>query len=95
MPFEVIHFRESDKILKEKRLVKDVKETLEYIDDVLYALISDPDGLIHRVQPENYLGRNHGRVLSVYDDRIELQELVRNGADGWMPRDAKVALDES
>jgi len=35
MPFEVIHFRESEKILKEKRLVKDVKETLEYIDDAL------------------------------------------------------------
>ena len=37
MPFEVIHFRESGKILKEKRLVKDVKETLEYIDDALYG----------------------------------------------------------
>ena len=39
MPFEVIHFRESEKILKEKRLVKDVKETLEYIDDSLYGSI--------------------------------------------------------
>ena len=37
MPFEVIHFRESETILKEKRLVKDVKETLEYIDDALYV----------------------------------------------------------
>ena len=37
MPFEVIHFRESETILKEKRLVKDVKETLEYIDDALYG----------------------------------------------------------
>ena len=39
MPFEILHFRESEKILKEKRLVKDVKETLEYIDDVLYGTI--------------------------------------------------------
>ncbi len=39
MPFEIVHFRESEKILKEKRLVKDVKATLEYIDDVLYGTI--------------------------------------------------------
>ena len=39
MPFEIVHFRESEKILKEKRLVKDVKVTLEYIDDVLCGTI--------------------------------------------------------
>ena len=39
MPFEIVHFRESEKILKEKRLVKDVKATLEYIDDVLCGTI--------------------------------------------------------
>ena len=39
MPFEIVHFRESEKILKEKRLVKDIKATLEYIDDALYGSI--------------------------------------------------------
>ena len=43
MPFEIVHFRESDKILKEKRLAKDVKATLEYIDDVLYGTIHRRD----------------------------------------------------
>jgi len=33
--FEIIHFRGSDKILKQKKMVNDVKETLQYIDDVL------------------------------------------------------------
>jgi len=33
--FEILHFRESDKILKEKRLLKDVQATMQYIDDVL------------------------------------------------------------
>ena len=41
MPFEIVHFRESDKIIKEKRMTKDIKVTLEYIDDVL-------SGTIHR-----------------------------------------------
>jgi len=35
MPFEIIHFRGSDKILKKKQMVKDVKTTLEYIYDAL------------------------------------------------------------
>jgi len=35
MPFEIMHFRGADKILKGKNMVKDVKVTLEYIDDVL------------------------------------------------------------
>ena len=39
MPFEIIHFRDSDKILKEKRMEKDVKMTLEYINDALYGSI--------------------------------------------------------
>ena len=39
MPFEILHFRESDKIIKEKRMEKDIKVTLEYIDDVLFGTI--------------------------------------------------------
>ena len=33
--FEILHFRGSDEILKQKRLLKDVQVTMEYIDDVL------------------------------------------------------------
>ena len=33
--FKVIHFRESDKILKKKKMMKDIEVTLGYIDDVL------------------------------------------------------------
>ena len=39
MPFDIMHFRESDKIIKEKRMEKDVKMTLEYINDALYGSI--------------------------------------------------------
>jgi len=33
--FEILHFRGSDEILKEKRLLNDVHATMQYIDDVL------------------------------------------------------------
>jgi len=36
MPLELIHFRGSQKILKDKRMKKDLTETLEYIDHALY-----------------------------------------------------------
>jgi lipoprotein NlpI len=35
MPFEILHFRGSDKILKDKKMVSDVKATMKYTDDVL------------------------------------------------------------
>jgi hypothetical protein len=39
MPFEVIHFRGSDEIIKDKNLEKDVRMTLEYVNDALYGSI--------------------------------------------------------
>jgi len=39
MPFEVIHFRGSDEIIKEKNLDRDLQVTLEYVDDVLCGTI--------------------------------------------------------
>ena len=33
--FEILHFRGSDEILKEKGLLSDVQATMQYIDDVL------------------------------------------------------------
>jgi hypothetical protein len=39
MPFEMIHFRDSDKIIRRKKLDRDVKVTLNYISDVLTGTI--------------------------------------------------------
>jgi hypothetical protein len=35
MPFEIIHFRDSDKIIRKKKLDRDIKATLEYVYDAL------------------------------------------------------------
>jgi len=39
MPFEILHFRGSDQIIKNKNLDRDVQITLEYVDDALYGSI--------------------------------------------------------
>jgi len=35
MPYELIHFRDSDKIIRKKKLDRDVKATLDYVYDAL------------------------------------------------------------
>ncbi len=59
-----------------------------------WGLIRDPDGLIHRVQPGNYMGRNYGHIIEVTESRIRLVELVPDGSGGWMERDASLTLEE-
>lgn len=39
MPFEVIHIRDADKILKQKRLDRDVLHTLTYLEQSLYGTL--------------------------------------------------------
>lgn len=60
----------------------------------LEGLVKDPDGVVHRVHSNNYLGQNYGRITGIAEDRIELVELVPNGAGGWMERQASIALDD-
>jgi hypothetical protein len=66
MPFEIVHFRESEKILKEKRMVKDVKATLEYIDDVLCGTIHRRELLRQSLEEMDW--RENG-TLNILDGR--------------------------
>lgn len=58
------------------------------------GLIKDPDGVIHRVHENNYMGQNYGKISEIAEDHIDLVELIPNGSGGWMKRQASVALGE-
>lgn len=60
-----------------------------------WALIRDPDGVIHRVAVGNYLGKNHGKVSVVSNKQVQLSEFIADGVGGWLVRDASIALGES
>lgn len=60
----------------------------------LVALVMAPDKVTYRVRPGVYMGQSDGRVTAITEDRIELVELVPDGAGGWLERPATVALDE-
>jgi len=60
-----------------------------------WALIKDPDGVVHRVAVGNYLGKNHGKVNGIASDEVLLSEFIADGIGGWLVRDASIALDGS
>lgn len=60
----------------------------------MVALIKDPLGVIHQVRTGNYLGQNHGRILQIFEDRIELTEIFPNGLGGYEERRSPIALDD-
>jgi len=59
------------------------------------GLVMGPDNVTHRVRAGNYLGLNDGRITAVYEDRIEIVELVPDGAGGWLERQARIALEDN
>lgn len=59
-----------------------------------WGLVRDPEGTIHRVQPGNYAGQNHGKIVQVSETKIEIVELVPDGLSGWVNRDALLAMTE-
>lgn len=63
-------------------------------DGVKWGLIFAPDNTIHRVLEGYYMGQNHGRIISVTDERIELTEIVPDGLGNYIERSSAVALIE-
>ena len=59
----------------------------------LTGLVMAPDRVTYKVVPGNYLGQSDGRVTGVHEDRIDLVELVPDGAGGWLERPAKLSLE--
>ena len=61
-------------------------------DGVKWGLIFAPDNTIHRILEGNYMGQNHGRIISVSDEIIELTEIVPDGLGNYIERSSAVAL---
>lgn len=57
-----------------------------------WAIIRDPGGVVHRVQVGNYMGTNVGKITDIFEDRIELREIVKDGEGRWQERAAAIAL---
>ncbi|MCC7490145.1 MAG: pilus assembly protein PilP, partial [Gammaproteobacteria bacterium] len=63
-------------------------------DHQRYALLQAQDGLVHRVVPGNYVGQNDGRVVSVTEGEVKVEELVPDGIGGFYKRSAAIGLSD-
>jgi type IV pilus assembly protein PilP len=63
-------------------------------DGTKWGLIFAPDNTIHRILEGNYMGQNHGRVISLSDVEIKLTEIVPDGLGNYIERSAAIALIE-
>ncbi len=59
-----------------------------------WALVRMSDSTIHRVKPGNYIGQNHGKIVSITESEVEVTEIVSDGLGGWIERQASLALSE-
>jgi len=57
-----------------------------------WGLVKTKEGTIHRIKTGNYIGQNHGRIIQITEDRIELTEIVQDGMGGYSERQASLAL---
>ncbi len=67
--------------------------TLEQ-DHAYWAIIQAPDGMVYRVKKGNYLGQNHGEIISLADTQINIKELIPDGLGGWQKRQGFLTLEE-
>ena len=63
-------------------------------EDGIWAIILASNGTIHRVRRGNYLGQNHGQIMVVNEQKIQLKEIIPDGLGGWMERESAIALSE-
>ena len=59
----------------------------------VFGLVQGAGG-VYRVKVGDYLGRNHGRIVSVTESKIDVVEIVPDGEGGWLERPRSLALRE-
>ena len=63
------------------------------IESRTYGLVQTKDGLVHRIQPGNYIGQSDGKVVDVSASKISVVEITPDGLGGYMERPAALALN--
>ncbi len=109
-PFDPPAREEDRRELSGKQVQPDLNREREYLESFnvanltmvgtltksgqLWALINDGQGGIHAVTQGNYLGKNHGRIVTASRSQLELLEIVADGANGWVERPRIIELKE-
>lgn len=68
--------------------------TLALKANEVWVLLDDAEGGVHRVKVGNYVGRNHGKVISINPGSVDLIEIVPDGHGGWLERPRAIKLQD-
>ena len=60
----------------------------------MWGLIRASDGIINRVQVGNYMGKNHGQILSISPSEISLKEIILSGSGSYIERESSLPIAE-
>ena len=60
----------------------------------LWALMDNNEGTVARVTIGNFLGKNHGKIISTSSSQIEVMEIVSDGSNGWVERPRIIKLEQ-
>ena len=60
----------------------------------VWGLVRISDGTVHRVKEGYFMGRNHGKIIRIIEDKIELMEIVPDKPGSWREQQASLALVE-
>ncbi len=59
------------------------------------ALIKTPDNAIYHVHVGNYMGQDFGRITSIDNNQVTLQETVQDSGGDWTQRTSTLNLQEN
>lgn len=65
-----------------------------YQNNVGQAIVSSPDGKLHRVKVGNYLGQNFGRITEITESEVKIKETVQDSTGDWSERTSSLQLVE-
>jgi type IV pilus assembly protein PilP len=94
-PFKPVQHQKIDQLAPDQKRVRQALEAypldaLKFVgilkeDNVLWALIKNPDKKIVPVKVGNYMGSNYGRIISIKNNEIKLEEIVKDSGS-WAKR---------
>ena len=63
-------------------------------EDIFWGIVENPEGNIQGVSVNEHMGQNHGKIIAISEDQIDLSEWISDGLGGWTKREASIALRE-
>ena len=99
----IVNNTSGNEIKPDENRTPEFLENFDFDDFTMVGTISDAsgfwallsiDGSVYRVQVGEHLGRNHGRIISITDDEVQVIELVVHGSDTWIERPQTISVKQ-